>query len=153
MPRFTDGAAIEVGPEEAGVRRARSGYRRVLVRSLPTSTRPELVSRFRRFKSAAHLCCALITQIAVLLHSFVDHLREFRWNRGVQSNGIDRILVQDFVKNRAGTVALERKNAGGHFVEHAAKENRSLRASNSLPRTCSGDMYKTVPSAVPGLVN
>jgi hypothetical protein len=31
-------------------------------------------------------------------------------------------------------------------------ENRSVRASNSLPRTCSGDMYATVPSAVPGLV-
>ena len=32
------------------------------------------------------------------------------------------------------------------------KENRSVRASNSLPRTCSGDMYATVPTAVPGVV-
>ena len=30
--------------------------------------------------------------------------------------------------------------------------NRSLRASNSLARTCSGDMYATVPIIVPGLV-
>ena len=32
------------------------------------------------------------------------------------------------------------------------KENRSLRASNSSPRTCSGDMYATVPTVLPGLV-
>ena len=31
-------------------------------------------------------------------------------------------------------------------------ENKSVRASNSLPRVCSGDMYATVPSAVPGFV-
>ncbi len=27
-----------------------------------------------------------------------------------------------------------------------------MRASSSFPRTCSGDMYATVPTAVPGLV-
>ena len=32
------------------------------------------------------------------------------------------------------------------------KENRSVRASSSSPRACSGDMYATVPSVVPGLV-
>src|SRR5208282_231720 len=31
-------------------------------------------------------------------------------------------------------------------------ENRSVRPSSSLPRNCSGDMYATVPTAVPGLV-
>src|SRR5437667_12711072 len=31
-------------------------------------------------------------------------------------------------------------------------ENKSVRASSSLARTCSGDMYATVPNAVPGLV-
>ena len=31
-------------------------------------------------------------------------------------------------------------------------ENKSVRASSFSPRTCSGDMYATVPSAVPGLV-
>ncbi len=28
-----------------------------------------------------------------------------------------------------------------------------MRASSSLPRTCSGDMYATVPSVLPGLVS
>ena len=34
----------------------------------------------------------------------------------------------------------------------APNENRSVRASRSLARTCSGDMYATVPSMAPGLV-
>ena len=34
----------------------------------------------------------------------------------------------------------------------APKENRSVRASSSLPRACSGDIYATVPSVAPGLV-
>jgi len=32
-------------------------------------------------------------------------------------------------------------------------ENRSVRASRSCARTCSGDMYAIVPSGLPGLVN
>src|SRR6185295_15680764 len=32
-------------------------------------------------------------------------------------------------------------------------ENKSVRASNVVARTCSGDMYDTVPSVWPGLVN
>jgi hypothetical protein len=32
------------------------------------------------------------------------------------------------------------------------KEKRSVRGSNSLPRVCSGDIYATVPSVLPGLV-
>src|SRR5579862_5471219 len=34
----------------------------------------------------------------------------------------------------------------------APKENKSLRASTSLARACSGDIYATVPSVEPGLV-
>jgi len=33
------------------------------------------------------------------------------------------------------------------------KENKSVRASRSLAANCSGDMYATVPTAVPGLVS
>ena len=31
-------------------------------------------------------------------------------------------------------------------------ENKSVRASSGFPRTCSGDMYATVPTVAPGLV-
>ena len=34
----------------------------------------------------------------------------------------------------------------------APKLNRSERASSGYPRTCSGDMYPTVPNTVPGVV-
>ena len=32
-------------------------------------------------------------------------------------------------------------------------ENKSVRASNGVARTCSGDIYDTVPSVLPGSVN
>ena len=35
----------------------------------------------------------------------------------------------------------------------APKLNRSVRASTSSPRACYGDMYATVPIAVPGVVS
>ena len=35
----------------------------------------------------------------------------------------------------------------------APKENRSVRASSSLPLACSGDMYATVPTVLPGCVS
>src|ERR1700678_3818903 len=65
------------------------------------------------FQICAHLRCALVTQVAILLHALVDYLREFGWNSGVESNGIDWVFVQDFVENRARGVALKRKKAGG----------------------------------------
>ena len=34
----------------------------------------------------------------------------------------------------------KRERPRGHFVQYRAKENRSVRASSSLPRACSGDM-------------
>src|SRR5713226_9132504 len=40
-----------------------------------------------------------------------------------------------------------------HFSYNTApNENRSVRESSSLTRTCSGNMYATVPSVEPGLV-
>src|SRR5262245_24458814 len=35
----------------------------------------------------------------------------------------------------------------------APKLNKSVRGSNSSPRACSGDMYATVPTGVPGVVS
>jgi len=43
-------------------------------------------------------------------------------------------------KMTAEGVATERQKTCGHFIEDDSKRKRSLRASRSLPRTCSGDM-------------
>ena len=49
--------------------------------------------------------------------------------------------------------AAERPPADHHLVSTQPKEKTSLRASAGWPRTCSGDMYATVPSSVPGCVS
>jgi len=48
--------------------------------------------------------------------------------------------MQNGIKDGARSIAPERKNTGGHFVKHNSEENKSERPSNSLPKTCSGDM-------------
>ena len=76
---------------------------------------------FQAFQIRAHFCGALVTQVAILLHALVDHLRKFGWNSGIQTNGIDGIFVQDFIENCARSIALKRKHARRHFVKHAAE--------------------------------
>ena len=55
-----------------------------------------------------------------------------------------KIIAEVSPRNGSVPVAISYKTA--------PKENRSVRASSSLPLACSGDMYATVPMAVPGLV-
>src|SRR5271154_4918400 len=61
---------------------------------------------------------ALVAQVAILLHGFVDQLFKLEGNVRVEADGGDRSFVQDAVENRAGTVAFERQNAGSHLEEN-----------------------------------
>ncbi len=58
-------------------------------------------------------------------------------------------LSQDRVRDRDGRAAGERQTARQHLVHHDAQRERSLRASTGLPRSCSGDMYVSVPERHP----
>ena len=83
----------------------------------------------------------LITQIAVLLQSLADDPLQFRGNIGIQPHRGSRRAVQNGFENhrrscRRGTAS--RPVAISYST--APKENRSLRASSSLARACSGDM-------------
>ena len=73
---------------------------------------------FQTLQVSAHLCGALIAQVAVLFHGFLDDLLELRGNGGIQTNCCSRIFVKDFVEDRAGALAFERKESGGHLVEY-----------------------------------
>src|ERR1700722_5512600 len=76
---------------------------------------------FQALQIRAYFRCALVAQVAVFLHAFVNYLREFDRERGIQANRIDGIFVQDFVEDSAGSFTFEWENAGGHFVEYAGK--------------------------------
>jgi len=59
-----------------------------------------------------------------------------------------RLACERDLEHRFG-FAQECPLAGRHFVENHTTRNRSVRAFNLSPRTCSEDMYPTVPIAVP----
>jgi len=72
---------------------------------------------------------------------------------GFREIGAVGALWEDVVEDHRAGRAGEGMLSGHHLVEHRAERNKSLRASNSSPRACSGDMYAMVPTAVPGLVS
>ena len=80
----------------------------------------------------------LAAQVAVLLERLRHDLFEPRRQRGMTRGERLGILVEDFLEDDRGRLSGER---------------RTVRASRSSPRACSGDMYATVPSVVPGLVS
>ena len=56
--------------------------------------------------------------------------------------------------NTAADVLPEKGNAPVAISYNTApKEKRSLRESSSSPMACSGDIYITVPTALPGLLS
>lgn len=48
--------------------------------------------------------------------------------------------IQDCVMDDSRRVPHERLPPRGHFIKDRAETDRSVRLSNSSPRTCSGDM-------------
>ena len=63
----------------------------------------------------------LITQVAILLQSFIDDAFEFNGNFRIQAHRGGRRLVQDRVKNVARTFSAERHRARYHLIENRAE--------------------------------
>src|SRR5271168_199355 len=76
---------------------------------------------FETLQIRAKIGGALIAKVAILLHGFVDQLFKLEGNVRIEAHGRHRGLVQDGVENRAGTVAFEGENAGGHLKEDDAE--------------------------------
>jgi hypothetical protein len=95
----------------------------------------------------------LISQFAVLLQRHADDAIQFFRNSRIPGAGRFRVAAQNRLVNDRLRRAGERRLPGSHFVQGRAKLNRSVRASSSNPRACSGDMYGTVPTAAPGVVS
>ena len=51
-----------------------------------------------------------------------------------------------------GRRAPERRRSSRHLIQDDSEGEQIVRASSSSARACSGDMYATVPTAVPALV-
>ena len=86
-----------------------------------STTLPDSVSRFSRFRSARMFGRVLITQIPILLQGLVNDPFEFNRNFRIQAHGSRRRLTQNGVKNVARAFAPERHRARHHFVEHRSE--------------------------------
>lgn len=94
------------------------------MRSAASAYPPRTGVAFDALQIRAHFRSTLIPQVTVLLHPLVDQLSQLCWKRGVKTQGIRGILVQDFVKYGARTLAFEWQRAGRHFVEHYRKRKQ-----------------------------
>ena len=81
----------------------------------------------------------LITQVPVLLQGLVDDVFQLRLEVQDSSEG-SRGAFQNPSKIIARAFASKRHRAGRHFVEDRSEGEQVGTRSNSLPRTCSGDM-------------
>src|SRR5437588_2606197 len=113
---------------------------------------PRLRVPLQAFQVSTQFARGLIAKIAVLLQRLADDFFKPRWDFGIQADGSGGYTVEDGVEDRTRRFTAKRQGAGPISYSTAPKENRSVRASSSLPLICSGDIYATVPSAAPGLV-
>ena len=73
---------------------------------------------FQAFQIRAHLRCALVAQVAVFFHPFVNQLCELNRKRGIQAERVMRVPVHDLIEICAGAFAFERQRACRHLVNH-----------------------------------
>ena len=94
----------------------------------------------------------LIAQLAVFLQRLADDVFQPGWKIGIQAQ---RRNGRRFSMPSKTVAAVSPANGNVPVAisySTVPKENRSVRESRSLPFACSGDIYATVPTAVPGLV-
>ena len=95
--------------------------RRFACRRRRANRPPVSVSRFRRFRSLAHLRGMLIAQLAVFFQRLVDDVFELCGNVGIQANRGRRPESRMALKIRAEVSPRNGQRAGRHLVEHRAE--------------------------------
>ena len=99
-----------------------------------------------------NLGSALVSEIPILLQAFVHHVFEIDRQVGLAVMRQPGCGAESRL-SRHPRYRLERATPGGHLYNTMPNENKSVRASRSSPRTCSGDIYEVVPTVAPGPVN
>ena len=106
---------------------------------LSATALPESVSRFNRFRSAP-ISTRADSASCGPSQELVNDSFEINRDLHIQPHRSGWRLVQYRVKDVARSFPRKRTNPVAISYSTAPKENRSVRASSSLPRTCSGDM-------------
>jgi hypothetical protein len=82
----------------------------------------------------------LVSQIAVFLQTFVDDLFQLSGKPGFNRKGVSGARFRIPSEITADVSPRKGKVPVAISYSTAPNENKSVRASNSLARTCSGDM-------------
>ena len=115
--------------------------------------RPKSSIAYQPLQVRSKLSSRLVTQRPVLFEGLVQDDFESGRQTRVQARGRSGSLVQDRIEDHSWPSVPE--TAAARWPSRTARRRRKTDrscASNVSPRTCSGDMYATVPSALPGLV-
>ena len=62
------------------------------------------------------LCRALVAQVAIFFESLVDDAFELDGQIGIEPKRRRGSAIQDAIEDHAGTFAMKRRDARGHFV-------------------------------------
>src|ERR1019366_2452044 len=90
--------------------------------------------------------------IAIFLQCLVDDVFQLGWYVVIQPHWRCGSRVQNGFEDDSRAFPTERQRARRHLIKNHSKREQIRWASNCLARTCSGDIYVTVPSVVPLLV-
>ena len=107
--------------------------------------------RRQRVQRECEIAGGLESRRRVLLETPQHQPLQRRCRRRVRRGEVERVFRKNGVERLDARRLRERFAPGEHLVEDAPKEKISARWSTFCPRTCSGDMYPTVPSTTPGL--
>ena len=79
---------------------------------------------FQARQIAAQIGCALIAEIAVLLHRFADDSFEFGGDFRIQAGGRSRSFGKNSFEDYGGSLAAEWQRSGDHLVENRAEREK-----------------------------
>jgi hypothetical protein len=115
--------------------------------------RPESVSRFSLFRSARRSEACWYRTSRSFSSALLMILSNSCGNSGFNRTGETGALCRIASKSAAVVCPVNGLAPVAISYITTPDENRSVRASSSSPIACSGDIYATVPTAVPGLVS
>ena len=96
--------------------------------------------RVQPLQVGAHFRGMLVAQVPVLLQSLVDDVFQLGWQVRIHSHRRHWRAFQNCVEDQPEVSPRNGSVPVAISYSTAPKENRSVRASSSFPRACSGDM-------------
>ncbi len=117
----------------------------------PSRCQARILVALQSLQVRANIGSVLVSQLPVFLQRLVDDFFELGRNVRTQSRRRNWRAIQNCFRYHASGLAPEGQSPCQHLVKRHARRKQICTCIHSSPRTCSGDMYAMVPTALPGL--